>query len=400
MVQEVLVVGGSVAGTAVVDELRESGFDGSITMLTGDAHDPYDRPPLSKGFLTGDMAEPEIRLRSPMWADERAVTLRRGERAIELDLAHHQVTLAGGAALSFDRLVIATGAVARRLPHLDELARSYVLRDLDDARALRTELVSRPSVAIVGGGFIGLEVAASARTLGCRVSVIEALDGVLEAAVGPAIGGALAELHSTQGVDLRTGVTAAATRHEPSGRQLVLSDGRSVPADVIITGIGISPQTAWLGSSGLRIDDGVVVDATLSTDDSAVLAAGDVARLTRADGGSWRGEHWTNAVEQGRLAARNLLRDHSQREPLTALATFWSDQYDAKIRSAGTVPDSTRVHVVRHEHDPLRLVALAEGPHGTLAGILTISAASALARCRPLIDVDDGLDRACELLAG
>ncbi len=399
MSEPVVVVGASLAGVSAVDAIREYGFDGEVVLIGDEPHRPYDRPPLSKDVLQGDRSVDDLDLRPVDWERDQGVRLELGVRASRLDVEARRLTLDDGRTCPYRSLVIATGAAPRRLPSFDGVDGAHVLRDRDDSAGLAQALRPGAQVVVIGGGFIGLEVTASARRRGCDVTVLETLPVVLSRAVGPALGEIVADLHRAEGVTIRTGVSVDGPIIGTSGalEGVRLADGEVVPSDVAVIGIGVRPATDWLVDAGLHLDDGVVVDDRLQAADS-VFAAGDVARVL-GETGSQRVEHWTNAVEQGRVAGRNAVATVEEREPFDSVATFWSDQYDAKIRSMGHVVDPDRVEVVRDERDPRKVVALASDEAGRLTGLITVGAASAIARCRPLLERPDSLAAAKELVA-
>lgn len=395
----VVVVGASLAGVSAAEHLRRGGYDGEILLIGAEDHLPYDRPPLSKALLQGSMEPAAVWLHPREHYEDLRIELALGRRALRLRPEAQRIDLDDGESIAYDRLIIATGAEPRCPPALGAHAGVHLLRTLDDALALRQALTDLPRVAVVGGGFIGLEVAASARQLGCEVTVVEVLPTPLAAAVGTGVGAAIAGLHEDHGVRVATGVPVSECLGAGRVEAIALEDGREIPADVVVVGVGVKPTTAWVEDSGIAVGDGILVDEFLRTSVPSVFAAGDVARVCR-QGGSERVEHWTSAVEQGRLAAENLLADPAEGlQPLEALPTFWSDQYEAKIRTAGRLPDPQAVHVVHHRRDALRLIALATEAE-TLSGVLTINLPSAIARLRPLIGEQGALPKALEVLDG
>ena len=342
-----MVVGASLAGVHAAAALRRDGFDGELVVVDGQSHEPYDRPPLSKELLVGRMGPADLKLRA---AEGLAATWRRGTQATALDLdpsgvGGGVVRLDGGDAdgpgeVAFDGLVIACGAEPRTLPGTEGLAGVGVLRTLDDALALRAALDGGlSSLVVVGAGFIGLEVAASARQRGVAVTVIEPLDQPLGRVLGPDVGAALARIHRAHGVDLRLGVgveSIVAVDGSGDGERtsVTLTDGSTLDADRVVVGIGVVPATDWLEGSGLALDNGVVCDDTLSAAPH-VVAAGDIARWPSARAGRLvRVEHWDHAVGSGEAAARRLLGgpDVPAFDPVP---WFWSDQYDTKIQLVG-----------------------------------------------------------------
>ena len=334
----VVIVGGGAAGLAAAETLRSEGYAGALTLLCGEPELPYDRPPLSKQVLTGAWDPDRTRFREAGHYAKLGIRLVRG-RADALDAGGRTVYLADGDALGFDGLIIATGVRPRRLPAQHGLAGVHVLRDRPDAAALRAAFATGGRVVIVGGGFLGMEVAAAARGLGLEVTVIEPLEQPMIRQVGGLIGAEVARLHRAHGVDLRTGIgvtelrsdTATAAGRRVSG--VALTDGTVVPADCVLVAIGSVPATDWLAASGLAIGDGVECDEYCRAA-PGIYAAGDVA--------SWvnpryqrrmRVEHRMNATEQGTAAARNLLRGDV--EPFAPLPYFWTDQYHVKIQVHG-----------------------------------------------------------------
>jgi NADPH-dependent 2,4-dienoyl-CoA reductase/sulfur reductase-like enzyme len=310
LAEPIVIVGASLAGLRAAQAIRKAGHDGPVVVVGAEPHLPYTRPPLSKELLHGE-AEPALP------CEELDVEWRLGTTATGLDLARRELEL-GGERLKYDRLLIATGARARQWPgnaHRGAGARRvFTLRDLDDALALKAALRSADSLAVIGAGFLGCEVAASARKLGLEVTLIDIAPQPMMA-LGPELGARCAELHRAHGVTLQLG------------------DGTPVEADVTVAALGAIPNTEWLRDSGLTLQPGVVCDECLQAE-AHVWCAGDAAAWPHplADGELIRIEHWTNAAEQGAAAARNLL---GERTPYRAVPYFWSDQYDVKIQAAG-----------------------------------------------------------------
>ncbi|MGH2684814.1 MAG: NAD(P)/FAD-dependent oxidoreductase, partial [Actinomycetota bacterium] len=272
----IVVVGASLAGLSAAEGLRDGGFDGTITIVGDEPHQPYDRPPLSKELLAGTWEVDRVVLRPDDHLDKLALDWRLGRRAVSLDERLH---LDDGSTVDFDGLVIATGAAPRTIPGTPALDGIYTLRTLDDCLALRADLARSPTVAVVGAGFIGAEVAATCHGRGLDVTVIEAMPVPLERALGLDMGSACASLHSDHGVSVRYGVGVAGFEGNDRVERVVLADGSSVEADVVVVGIGVAPVTGWLERSGVDVVDGVVCDATCaSVSRPDVVAAGDVAR--------------------------------------------------------------------------------------------------------------------------
>jgi NADPH-dependent 2,4-dienoyl-CoA reductase/sulfur reductase-like enzyme len=334
----ILVVGASLAGLHAATSLRHHGHDGAVTVIGAEPHAPYDRPPLSKQLLAGRVEAADVALDTPSSLD---VDWHFGVPAAHLDIERRRVVTADGVVWPYDGLVIATGASARWLAPLGAPRSGvHVLRTLDDSLALRRDLDRDPRVVVVGAGFVGLEVAATARSMGLEVTVLEALDEPLARAVGGYWGLVVAGRHRAEGVDVRLGVGVAGLVGTDQVEGVRLEDASVVPADVVVVGVGARPETAWLDGSGVDINDGVRCDSRLRVlvDGRArpdVVAAGDVARWWHPGyGAEVRVEHWTNAVEQGEAAARALLTGE-QAAPFAPVPYFWSDQYGTKIQFLG-----------------------------------------------------------------
>jgi NADPH-dependent 2,4-dienoyl-CoA reductase/sulfur reductase-like enzyme len=376
VLSRIVVVGASLAGLRAAETLRAEGYGGPLTLIGAEAHLPYDRPPLSKKLLGGQLDVERVHLRRETEYGDLDLDLRLGHRATALDPVSRHVELADGTRVPYDGLVIATGAAPRVLPGQPELEGVFVLRTLDDSLALRASFVAGPRrVVVIGAGFIGAEVAATARGMGLAVTMVEALAAPLERALGTELGTVFAELHRDHGVDVRLGVGVAAIEGDGRVERVRLGDGAVVDADVVVVGIGVAPVTDWLVGSGLEVRDGIVADAGLAAGPSGVFAAGDVVR--------WRHElldeevrleHWTNAAEQGAAAARNLLvtANGGEATPYQAVPFFWSDQYDARIQCLGR-PDPTDDVVVVHGSLAQRRFVALYGRHGRLRGVLGVS---------------------------
>ncbi len=335
----VIVVGASLSGLYAARELRAQGFDGRLVVVGDEPHHPYDRPPLSKDFLTGRADEDRLALSDTEEMAELDAEWLLGTRARDLDTRGRTVLLDDGRTVSGDGVVIATGASARRLPG-PALAGVHTLRTLADARTLRAELTAGPRrVVVIGGGFIGAETASSCAGLGHDVTVVEAAPLPLVPQLGPEIAALCAALHRRGGVELVTGTGVAALRGTAAVTGVELSDGRLLPADVVIVGIGAVPNTGWLAGSPLALHDGVLCDDGCATALPQVVAVGDVARV-----GGTRAEHWTSATEQPRIAVRNLLAGYTA-ETVRPLPYFWSDQYGARIQFAGRRLDTDTVRI-------------------------------------------------------
>jgi NADPH-dependent 2,4-dienoyl-CoA reductase/sulfur reductase-like enzyme len=381
----VVVVGASLAGLRAVQALRRAGFAGRVTAIGEENEPPYDRPPLSKEVLSGKWDAERTRLLRP--EDEALeVEWRLGRRAESLDLAARQVVLAGGERVPFDGLVIATGTFARRLPGAPPLAGVHVLRTLSDCLTLRAELDRSPRVAVIGAGFIGLEVAATCRGRGLPVSVIESLPAPLERGLGAKLGAFVGEIHRDQGVDLRLGAKVARLVGGERVEAVELAGGERIPADVVLVGIGAAPATAWLEGSGLELDNGVVCDAACrATRAPFVVGAGDVARWPNPlFGAPMRIEHWTNATEMADHAVATLLAGEGSGEPFAPVPFVWSDQYDRKIQVAGRLEGADETRIVDGSLEERRFVMLF-GHRGRVVGVLGINRARLVMKARALI---------------
>ncbi|MES5820588.1 FAD-dependent oxidoreductase [Streptomyces sp. RG80] len=345
--RSITVVGASLAGLSTVRALRAEGYDGEVVVVGEERHTPYDRPPLSKDFLKGAIGAEGLALGDADEYEALDVQWLLGERAVRLDPVARTVTLTGGRHVRTDGIVVATGAAPRTLPGTDGLAGVHTLRTLDDAQALRAELLDgRPEVVVIGAGFIGAEVASTARGLGLPATVVEALPVPLERQLGREMGLVCSSLHNDHGVRLLSGIGVAELIGEGRVTGVRLADGRVLPADVVVVGVGVRPNTDWLVGSGVRVDDGVVCDAGCSTGVPGVVAVGDVARCPHPfTGRHARVEHWTNATEQAKTAVRTLLTGVSAPAPVTA-PYFWSDQYGVRIQVAGCVVPGAEPEIV------------------------------------------------------
>ena len=412
--EHIVVVGASLAGLRACETLRDEGFDARITLVGAEREIPYDRPPLSKKVLAGEWEPERIRLRKPDDFHSLGLDLRLGVRATALDLDARVVTVddaSNDSTVAFDGLVIATGASPRRLPDQPALDGIVELRTLADSTDLRDRIADGTArVTIIGAGFIGLEVAATARGRGCAVTVLEGAPSPLVRGLGVAMGAAVAGVHGRNGVDLRCGVQIAGI--EGSGGHVTgvrLRDGSVVGSDVVVVGIGVAPNTEWLAGSGLNLRDGIVCDATLCAGVPGIYAAGDCARWPNAafegfDDTEMRVEHWTNAAEQGAAAARNLLAvSHGDApEPFTSVPFFWSDQFDSRVQFVGRAHGDDEVHVFAGSIDGA--FAALYGYQGRLRGVLGVSMPKMVMPFRALLAQGAtwsvALDKAAALTAG
>ncbi len=343
----VLIVGGGLAAQRCAETLRRRGFDGSVRMVCAEPDPPYDRPPLSKELLAGELEEEAVAYRPAWWYEEAGVELLLGDAAEALDSVARRVRLGSGAELGYEQLLIATGSAARRLPFLEGFENVHALRTLADARRLRAELAPGARLAIVGAGFIGQEVAATARRLGAEVSLIEALETPLAPILGAELGGWFAELHTGKGVRVLTGARLeSAAGRAGRARELVLEGGERIACDAVVVGVGTAPATGWLAGSGLD-ENGVRTDAAGRTALPGVFAAGDASvRFDPRTGEHARTEHWDAAAWQGAAAAKAMLGAQPGTPPLPS---FWSDQYGIRVQYVG---HAHRADAVRIEGDP------------------------------------------------
>lgn len=408
MSTSLVIIGASLAGMNAARAARLDGFDGSIVVLDADPDRPYDRPPLSKQILSGEW-EPE-RIVLAAANEDLSLDLRLGVRATALDLSGKCVSaqsVAGVAqTIPFDGLVLACGAAARRLPGTDGVGGVHVVRTLRDSLALRDELDARPSrVVVVGAGFIGAEVAATCRKRELEVTIVEAAPLPLERILGAELGEVCAEVHRVNGVDLRLGVGIERidTVDDGSGPRVVgvvLTDGSSVPCEVLVVGIGVSVNTDWLDGSGLTLDDGVVCDATLSAA-PGVVACGDIARYPSARFGTMlRVEHWETAIAGGEAAGRRILAELRGEQPVTfdPVPWFWSDQYDRKLQLAGRPAPGDRCEIVHGSTEEFRFVAL-YGRGEQLVGVFGMNRPRHVVQLRALLEQGATFDEAVERAA-
>ncbi len=387
------------AGLQAAQTLRRAEFTGSITMIGAEDHLPYDRPPLSKQFLTGKWDEDKIRLRAAIDPDALGLDWRLGVRATGLDTTTRTVTVSDGSQVNYDGLVIATGTRARALPNSD-LAGVFTLRTLDDARSLKAAFDAGPQrVLVIGAGFIGAEVAATARELGLEVTMIEAAPAPLMRVCDIDSGMAIAALHEANGVDVRLGTGVDSLLGDTAVTGALLSDGSTIEATVVVVGIGAIPNTEWLEGSGLTIDNGVVCDATCLAG-PGIVAAGDVARWpnNRFGGELTRVEQWDNALDQGAYAARRLLAEAAGEsvEPFMPVPWFWSDQYDRKIQLAGK--PSNNAQVVHGSVDDFLFVKVFADDDGEFTGALAWNRPRHAIVARQLIEAGTSLADAIEKL--
>jgi 3-phenylpropionate/trans-cinnamate dioxygenase ferredoxin reductase subunit len=378
-----LIAGAGLAGANAAETLRQEGFEGRIVLVGAEPERPYERPPLSKGYLGGTSPREEAFVHAPGFYDEQGIELRTGTTITALRPDARRVELAGGESLAYDRLLIATGAVPRRppIPGADRDG-VVVLRTLADADALRERLRAGGRLAVIGAGWIGCEAGASARQLGAEVTLLESAAAPLERVLGRRLGDFYAGVHRGHGVTLLTG--AGVERIEGDGAALAvrLAGGTTVECDTVLLGVGVEPDTRLARDAGIAVDDGIVVDELLRTSAPGVFAAGDVASaLNPRYGRHVRVEHWANAIDQGKAAARSML---DRGEPDARVPYFFSDQYDVGMEYVGLHAPSDRVVIRRRPGGALQ--AYWVGDDGRVTAGLHVDDWDAMEQIRDLVE--------------
>jgi 3-phenylpropionate/trans-cinnamate dioxygenase ferredoxin reductase subunit len=386
-----VIVGAGECGARAAFALRDGGFTGAITLIGSEPHLPYERPPLSKDALVAG-AGPKLVAEPDRYA-QSGIEVLSGRTVTAIDRSRKQVVLDDGAVLAYDKLLLATGARPRALPGVPfSGGRIAALRGHDDAVRIRAHLVDGGHVAILGGGFIGLELAASARILGARVTLLEGLPRVLSRGVPAEIAEIVAARHASEGVEILCGARLSSVEDLPDAVRITLEDGRVITADLLVVGIGAVPNTELAEAAGLAIDNGIVVDEKLTTSDPDILAAGDCTSFPLAlhGGRRVRLESWRNAQEQGLLAARNML---GAAEVHVAVPWFWSDQYDLTLQIAGLAEGAVttvrrdmgdRAFILFHLDAAGRLIAASGiGPGNTVARDIRLAEMLVAARACP-----------------
>ncbi len=389
----VSIVGASLAGYWAAETLRRDGFEGRISLIGDEPHAPYDRPPLSKRFLAGDLDDDRLPLTTAEKLADLGLEMRLGCRATGLDVATRTLEV-DGVAEPYDGLLIATGARCRNLPGTAGLAGVHTLRTRDDAEAIRDALANGARrVVVVGAGFIGAEVASTAIGRGAEVTMVEALEAPFGRVLGVEMGAVMADVHRRHGVDLRTGVGVDEVLGDDRLSGVRLANGATLEADLLVVGIGVVPNTDWLEGSGLTLDDGVVCDETcLAAPD--VAAAGDVARWANPRYGEvMRVEHWDNAVQQGVHAARRLLQSDEEATPYAPVPWFWTDQYDRKVQLAGRPHTDDEVRVVAGSTAEHRFAAF-YGRDGRFTAALGMNRPRQVMQSKGLLDAGASWDEA------
>ncbi|GLW97836.1 ferredoxin [Microtetraspora sp. NBRC 16547] len=360
-------MGAGLAGAKAAQTLREEGFAGEIVLIGAEQERPYERPPLSKGYLKGSTEVAKVYVHDPGWYAEHDVRLLLGVAATAVDPGAHAVHLATGERQPYDKLLIATGATPRPLPAEGaDLDGVHYLRTLADSQALRAAFAHQGNVVIIGGGWIGLETAAAAREAGCAVTIVEPDPTPLYRTFGPAVGEIFAELHRRHGVDLRLGVSVRSMRGTAHVREVVTTDGAVLPADDVVVGIGAAPNVELARGAGLEVAGGIVVDASLRTSHPDIYAAGDVAEaMNPLLGRPIRVEHWANALNGGPAAARAMLgRD----VVYDRVPYFFTDQFELGMEFSGDIAGHDEV-VYRGSVERLEFVAFWLKENRVLAGM-------------------------------
>jgi 3-phenylpropionate/trans-cinnamate dioxygenase ferredoxin reductase component len=341
MISTILVIGGGQAGVQAVDTLRREGYGGRLLLVCDEPELPYQRPPLSKKYLSGELAAERLLFRHQPFYDDHQIELRQGIPAVRLDPSARQVELAGGEVIRYDRLLLCLGAFARCLtcPGAD-LAGVYYLRSLADANAIRPAIKPGVRAVIIGGGYIGLETAATCRSLGCEVTVLELADRVMNRVVAPCVSQYFAREHRAQGINVLCDTQVTCLEGSGGVERVVCADGSTHAADVVIVGVGAVANTALASGAGLACNNGIIVDEYCRTADEAIFAAGDCANQPSLRfGRRVRLESVDNAFEQGKAAALNML---DRKVAHDRVPWFWSDQYDNKLLIVGLSEDHDR----------------------------------------------------------
>ncbi len=389
--RRVVIVGASLAGTRTAQGLRSQGHTGPITLVGDENRLPYDRPPLSKALLKGEWSETAaeaVHLLSPGEAEDLGLELRLGTAATGLDPAAHRVLLADGTSIGYDVLVIATGAAARPSPWTP-VSGVHQLRTLDDARAIAAQLALGEPIVVIGGGFIGTEIAAAAIGRGCPVTVVDPLPEPMTRLVGPELAAALADLHTRNGVQTRFGVAVTGIEGEAGRLEVLLDNGERLPAAAAVVGIGSVPHTDWLAGSGLKLDNGVVTDDHLrAVGVEDVYAVGDVARWPHPGRSTAvRAEHWTNAGDQSRYLATQLTS--GTEEGYRPSDYVWSDQYDWKVNAVGWRDPAGTSTVIGDLGEGRRAAVVHADVTGKACGVVTVNWVRALNQARRLLGAGD-----------
>ena len=337
-----IIVGASLAGAKAAETLREEGFAGRVVLVGTEDERPYERPPLSKDYLRGEVGREKVYVHDKGFYAEHDIELRLGTTAVDVNTSSNELTLDDGDRLGYDRLLLATGSEPRRLAIPGgELDGVLYLRNVQDSDLLHERLDRGGAVVVVGAGWIGAEVAASARQRGLEVTVIEPASVPLERVMGAEVGAIYRDIHTDHGVEMLMGTGVEAFEGDGAVERVRTSDGRALECDFVVVGVGVQPRIQLAGRAGLEVDNGILVDEHLETSVPGVFAAGDVANARHPFYGERiRVEHWANALHQGPAAARNML---GRADPFDRLPYFFSDQYDVGMEYSGFARDWDRV---------------------------------------------------------
>lgn len=391
MSDPIVIVGGGLAAAKAVESLRSGGYDGPVTLIGAEPHLPYERPPLSKGYLTGEANIDDAFVHEPQWYYEHDVDLRLGTSVTSLDAPAHTVST-GDAEFRYSRLLLATGCSARRLPAADTSGAPVAyLRTIADSDQIRITLAGGGArLVVIGGGWLGLEIAASARSLGADITVVESADQPLASILGSEVGAMFAQLHRDHGVDLRLNTAVTSIERGTDGTRVRLDDDTVADADLVVVAVGATPNTALAERAGLFVENGIVVDAQLRTSDPDVFAAGDVAAVDHPRLGSRvRVEHWDNAQAQGEVAGANLAGGHEifDRRPY-----FFTDQYDCGMEYVGHANPNRCEHIVIRGSIDSSATALWVAD-GQVAAGMHVNDWNAISALRALVGARIDLDR-------
>jgi 3-phenylpropionate/trans-cinnamate dioxygenase ferredoxin reductase subunit len=390
--ESIVIVGAGHAGGRAAQAMRAAGFEGAVILVGEEAYQPYERPPLSKELLQTDDGLERARLHDPAWYEEHDIELLTGARATAIDTGAKTVTLVDGGTLSYDKLLLTTGARVRELPISGaDLPEVHYLRDYEDTKAIRARLTPDARVVVIGGGFIGLECAASARSRGCAVTVLEAADRLMGRAVAPEIGKHFEEIHRGHGVDLRLGAKIVEIDGYGKVASVVLEDADPVPADVVVIGIGILPNVELAQEAGIACENGISVDAYGRTSDPNVWAAGDVANQPNAFlGRQVRLESYQNAQDQAMAVARNMVSEEPS--PYEDSLWVWTDQYDVNLQMLG-MPEGYDELVWRGDPDA-GAFTLFYMKGGKIVAVNTVNSGRDMGACKRLIATGKSFDPA------
>lgn len=384
--ENIVIIGGGLAGAKTAEALRDKGYQGSVTLVAEEDHLPYERPPLSKEYLAGKAKFEDAVVHPADWYEEKNVTLKQGTRATKVDTKDHQVTLADGSTLPYDKLVLATGSTVRKLPIPGADADNvFYLRTVENSDALRETFGKDKKLVIIGGGWIGLETAAAARGADTDVTLLEGAKLPLYKILGDEVAQVFADLHRDNGVDLRTNVKVSEIVTE-NGRAVGvrLEDGTTIDADNVAIGVGVAPATELAEDAGLDVDNGVLVDGSLQTSNPDVYAVGDIANHDHSVlGHRIRVEHWANALNQPAAAAAALLgQDDSG---YTNLPYFFSDQYDLGLEYVGHATGSEDKVVIRGDLDKREFVAFWVNSKNHILAAMNVNVWDVPDKIKPLI---------------